>query len=140
MAKCFMTGIEIQLDTACLLDCGAAKRAVLNLKQKLAALERLVSQLTPKDTVEVLNRRTGITKTHAQRRLVAPTVAAALSSAYPDNHLFVTWQELTTRRPPVFPELRKPAKEPKVTASVASTAGGPGLSNGDANGHHPGSA
>jgi hypothetical protein len=64
MAKCFFTGIEIQLDDAFLLDRGNAQRAVRYLKQRLTALERLVQQLSPADEVQVLH----LQNTYAAKR------------------------------------------------------------------------
>lgn len=62
MPKCFFTGIEVQLETAYLLDRGAAQRAARNLRQRLAAVDRLLVQLGPKDPVEMADRKTGAMK------------------------------------------------------------------------------
>ena len=107
MPKCFLTGIEIPMENAYLLDCGAAKRALRDLKLRLAAVERLVAQLSPKDETEVFDYKSKSVKVRPQRRLVCQTVAAALSESYPECPLFVAWPAFKTRRPPVFPELRK---------------------------------
>jgi len=98
MAKCFLTGIEIQLESAYVLDQGAAKRALCNLRQRIAAVERLVSQLTPKDTVEVFDHQAKAQKTRSETRLVCQTVAAALSVSCPEIPLFKTWSEFISRR------------------------------------------
>jgi hypothetical protein len=105
MAKCFLTGIEVPLDKAYLLDRGAAQRALRNLRQRIAAVERLVSQLGPKDDVPVFDPKSKTTRTRSERRLVCPTVATALSSCYPEAPLFVSWRKFTFR-PAVFPEFR----------------------------------
>jgi hypothetical protein len=52
MPKCFLTGIEIPMENAYLLDCGAAQRALRNLKLRVAAVERIMTQLSPKDQTE----------------------------------------------------------------------------------------
>ena len=106
MAKCFLTGIEAQVKEAYLLDRGAAQRALQGLKQRVQAVERLISQLGPKDEIEVFDPKTKTRKTRAQRRLVGPTVAAALSATCPEFPLFVRWTEYTAR-PAVFPEFQR---------------------------------
>ncbi len=120
MAKCFLTGIEVALEDAYLLDRGAAKRAVRNLKQRLGALERLQAQLTPKDDVEVFDPRSKSTKTRSRTRLVCPTVASALAGCYPEVPLFVTWNEFVRRRPPVFPEFQKQADTENSAGQTAA--------------------
>jgi len=106
MPKCFLTGIEVPMENAYLLDCGAAKKALHNLKLRVAAVERIVAQLSPKDQTEVYDYKSKSTKVRPERRLVCQTVAAALSGSYPESPLFVAWPAFKARRPPVFPELR----------------------------------
>jgi hypothetical protein len=126
MPKCFFTGIEIQMEDAYLLDRGAAKRALHNLRLRLAAVERLVLQLSPKDEVEAYDYKSQSAKVRPQRRLVCATVAGALSASYPESPLFVAWPKFAARRPPVFPEM---TRESRVAAEVkkadrpATTAG-----------------
>ncbi len=119
MPKCFFTGIEIQMEDAYLLDCGAAKRALRNLKLRVAAVERIVSQLSPKDEVEAYDRKSKTTKVRAERRLVCATVAGALSASYPESPLFVAWPKFAERRPPVFPELAAVAGAAKKAGQEA---------------------
>jgi hypothetical protein len=106
MAKCFLTGIEVQLKDAYLLDRGAAQRALQGLKQRVNAVERLISQLGPKDEIEVFDPKTKTTKTRTQRRLVCRTVAAALSASCQEFPVFIKWTQYTAR-PAVFPEFQK---------------------------------
>jgi hypothetical protein len=108
MAKCFLTGIEVVLENAYVLDRGATKRALHNLRDRLAALERLLLQLGPKDSVERFDPRSQTTKARAEHRLVCASVAAALAASYPESPLFVTWKEFMSRRPPKFPGSPKP--------------------------------
>lgn len=104
MAKCFLTGIEVALENAYVLDRGATRRALRNLRERLAALERLLSQLGPKDSVERFDPRSKTTKARVENRLVCPSVAAALAASYPESPLFITWKEFMNRPSPVFPE------------------------------------
>lgn len=127
MPKCFLTGIEIPMENAYLLDCGAAQRALRNLKLRVAAVERIITQLSPKDQTEVYDYKSKSTKVRPERRLVCQTVAAALSESYPESPLFVAWPAFKLRRPPVFPELRKggngakkPQRAPEAPATEAA--------------------
>jgi len=134
MVKCFLTGIEMDLENACILDRGGAKRALHSLKERLTAVERIVTQLSPKDEVQVFDPRSRTTKSRSQNRLVSKSVAAALSASYPEAPLFITWRDYTNRRPALFPELRqrKPGKEGadghggENGAHTAQAAPGPG--------------
>jgi hypothetical protein len=108
MTKCFLTGIEIPLEKAYVLDRGATQRGIRNLRERLAALERLLSQLGPRDSVERFDPRSKTTKTRVENRVVCQSVATALSGSYPESPLFMTWNEFTHRRPPVFTECLKP--------------------------------
>ena len=121
MSKCFFTGIEVPLDKAYLLDRGAAQRALRNLRLRIAAVERLVSQLGPKDDVPVFDPKAKTTRTRSERRLVCPTVATALSSCYPEAPLFVSWRKFTFR-PAVFPEFRN-GREPAAQGGNGSDGG-----------------
>jgi hypothetical protein len=78
------------------------------LRERLAAVERLLSQLGPKDSVERFDPRLNTTRARAESRLVCPSVAAALAVSYPESPLFITWKEFMNRRSPVFPEGSKP--------------------------------
>lgn len=98
MPKCFITGVEVPLDNAYVLDLRAAHRALKDLRQRVAALERLIEQLSPKDDVEVHDNKTDTTRVRSDRRLVTETVARALCVAHPDGDLFVSWPEFRARR------------------------------------------
>ncbi len=97
MAKCFLTGIEMQMESAYLLDQGAARRALRTLKERASVLERLLTQFTPKDSVEVFDYHTRKPSVRQQRRLACQSVAVALSASYPETPLFITWPEFKAR-------------------------------------------
>ena len=80
MPKCFFTGIDLRLEDASVLDRGGARRALRALKERVAALERLIRELGQFDTVEVFDAKTRGNKTCSQHRMIAPTIAAALGS------------------------------------------------------------
>ena len=97
MAKCFLTGIEMQMENAYLLDQGAARRALRTLKERASVLERLLAQFTPKDSVEVFDYHTRKASVRQQRRLACQSVATALSASYPESPLFISWPEFQAR-------------------------------------------
>jgi len=109
MPKCFITGIEIDLQDSWLLDRSAATRALSRLRERLDAIERLVSQLSAQDQVQVHDYRSGVDKARRQRRLICPTVATALSVSNPEFPLFISWKDFRAVRPPVFPKLQAAA-------------------------------
>jgi hypothetical protein len=97
MAKCFLTGIEMQMESAYLLDHGAARRALRSLKERASVLDRLLAQFTPKDTVEVFDYHTRKPSVRQERRLACQSVAVALSASYPETPLFIPWPEFKAR-------------------------------------------
>ncbi|MBN2683742.1 MAG: hypothetical protein JXR40_00550 [Pontiellaceae bacterium] len=98
MAKCFFTGTESPVQEMFVLDAAAAKRAVLDLRQRLVAVERLLSQLNVKDDVEIYDARASKTISIKKYRLVSGAVAEALSAGYPEAKLFMTWNAWQDRR------------------------------------------
>ncbi len=97
MAKCFLTGIDVPIEDAYLLDQGAARRALRSLKERVAAMERLLAQFTPRDSVEVYDHKTRKAVVKPQRRLVCQSVASALSALCPDVQIFITWPQFQAR-------------------------------------------
>ena len=97
MAKCFLTGIDVPMESAYLLDQGATRRALRSLRERVAAMERLLAQFTPRDSVEVYDYKTRKPAVKPQRRLVCQSVASALSALYPEAQLFITWPQFQER-------------------------------------------
>lgn len=97
MAKCFLTGIELPLKNAYILDQTATHRALRNMKDRVAAMERLLAQFTPKDSVQVYNPKTRKPVTKTQRRLVCQSVAAALAALHPEAKIFIPWPDYVER-------------------------------------------
>lgn len=91
MAQCYLTGVEIQLEDAYILDLTTAHRTLRELKQKVATLERLIAQLGATDVVPVPNRAEAGTFLRKDRRLVSRAVALALGAVCPDRQLFLPW-------------------------------------------------
>lgn len=100
MARCFLTGVQIKLDDAYLLDVGAARRLLRELSDQMETLQRLLAQLAPRDEVTCVDHRRGGTFVRRDRRLVSSTVASALATLSPDRTLFLTWPEWRSRKAP----------------------------------------
>ena len=99
MAKCFLTGVELPLEETWVLDIPAAHRALRDLRQRVAAVERLIQQLSPREDVEIYDAKKRETFTRKDRRLINPSIAKALSAVYPEKDLFMPWAEWRSRRP-----------------------------------------
>lgn len=105
-----MTGMEIQLEDAFILDRREAHQALRDLRGKLKALEHLVAELGQYERVEMPDQRNGKTFTRLDSRLVCQDIAQALSAIWPEKKLFVSWPEWKARREAFFRALRKPEK------------------------------
>ena len=86
MSKCFLTGIEVPLESAFVLDRGATKRALRNLRERLAALERLLSQLGQKDIRERFDPRSKTMKARVENRLVSGPLPRHWRRPIPNPH------------------------------------------------------
>jgi hypothetical protein len=98
MARCFITGVELKLEESYVLDITVAHRALRELRQQAASLERIIQQLGQRDDTEIFDRKKGEPAIRKDRRLVSPSVAEALSAAYPQKKLFIQWTEWRSRR------------------------------------------
>lgn len=116
MAKCFITGIEVAMENAQVFDLGAAHRALRDLRQRVAVLERLITQLGERDEVEFFDPKTRATRTRLDRRLVSTTVAQALAAAHPESALFLPWPEYRQRGARLVRALRGRTEEASETA------------------------
>ncbi len=97
MARCYLTGIEISLDDAFVLDLTVAHRLLRELRERVATLERLVAQLGEADRVQVRNRDGSGTVMRKDRRVVSHSMAQALSALASDRELFVRWTDWRAR-------------------------------------------
>ncbi|MCB1772458.1 MAG: hypothetical protein KDI88_02480 [Gammaproteobacteria bacterium] len=85
MAKCYMTGIEVDIEDAYLLDRRVALSHLGELKSRIRVLENLIRNLGPEDTVKIRG------KERRQRRLVSKVIADALGQSFSYDSLFVPW-------------------------------------------------
>lgn len=93
MARCFLTGVDLVMEKAFVLDKAEAYRAARGMRNKLAALEKLIADLGVKEKVEFPDKRTGKIFSRFDSRLVCETVASALSATCAERKLFVRWPE-----------------------------------------------
>jgi len=98
MAKCFLTGVDLEIEQAYILDLGAAFRACKDLRQRLATIERLIQQFGSLDDASVFDPKNRVYVTKKRHRLISSAMAQALSSAYPGERLFLSWSEWRSRR------------------------------------------
>lgn len=97
MARCYLTGVEIKLDDAFVLDLTVAHRTLRELKEKVTTLERLIAQLGGSDVVPIPSRRGAGAYLRKDRRVVSKPVALALGAVCPDRELFLSWGIWHTR-------------------------------------------
>jgi hypothetical protein len=119
MVRCFLTGVEMNLEDAFLLDLSAVKHVLRDLKQKSLILERLVDQLGPPDRVEAPNLKGGKPKHRKDRRLVSETMASVLSAACPERNIFICWSDWRSRRRSPVQMAKEFQKTRKSEACVA---------------------
>jgi hypothetical protein len=98
MVKCYMTGVELPIDDAYLIDLGAAYRLLQQLRHHAAAVERLIAQLGSRDEVEVYDpvKKKKVVQMH--QRLVSHAVSKVLGEIYPEKPLFIKWTDWKVRR------------------------------------------
>ncbi len=98
MAKCFITGVDLSIHEAYILDRAAAHRALKDIQEQLSTLQRLIEQLGAIDDSEIFDVKNHKMTLRRDRRLVTSSVAEVLSAAYPKAKLFTPWREWRQRR------------------------------------------
>lgn len=98
MAKCFITGVDIDIREAFILHVPEAKRALRELRNRISALENLIESLGKRDEVEVESDRYGKTIRRAEYRILSGGIADALSEVCPGRKLFVRLSEWQAAR------------------------------------------
>lgn len=97
MARCYLTGVEIKLDDAFVLDLTTVHRTLRELREKTATLERLIVQLGGTEVVPIPNRDGTGMYLRKDRRVVSEPVALALGAVCPDRELFLPWRVWRSR-------------------------------------------
>jgi hypothetical protein len=96
MAKCFITGVEVDIRDAYILDLGEARRAIRDLRNRINALEHLADDLGKRDEVE--STRYGKTIKRTELRILVGGIASALSEVCPGRKLFIRFPDWQARR------------------------------------------
>lgn len=110
MSKCFITGLELQINKSFLLDIKAARQAVFDLRKRLHAVEGILDQFAVIDQREFYNPIKKEKKIRHERRLVCGAIATLFSDSYPEAALFISWQEYRNRRK-TYPSKKVTQKE-----------------------------
>ena len=114
MAKCFMSGVEIPLDEAYVIDRRVAHRVLLDLRHRALAVERLIQQLSPLDEDEVFSKEDGATHLYKRRRLITVTMAKELANLYPQENLFLSFSDYRSQREQFKKFMLPPVEEDKA--------------------------
>ena len=98
MAKCYITGIEIPVEEAYLLNIYVVNKTIRDLKSRFETIQRLLDQLGPKDEISFFSAVAGKQVNRMDRRLVCNAMAQSLAVALPEEKLFITWPEYKQQR------------------------------------------
>ena len=98
MAKCFMTGVDVPIQDCYSLNIGVAYKKIKELKYKLDALQRLVTQLGTKDEIESYDDSEHKTVKKYINRLICSNIAAAISANLQETKLFTSWNKFHSEK------------------------------------------
>jgi len=96
MFKCFLTGIELNKESAYVLDIPKVLNIIRNLKNKHDALSNLVNQLGSFDNVEIVGKKGKLIR-QRRKRLICRQLANEIGNTLSDNNIFITWKEWLER-------------------------------------------
>lgn len=95
MVHCFLTGVQLEMDKAFVLNRREARDLLAALSDRLTSLRRLIDQFAPLDEGEEPDhgwkgqRRNAATR--KRHRFVCKAVADAMAPGFPEIKLFQTW-------------------------------------------------
>lgn len=87
MIKCYMTGIPLKLKDTFLLDKSAVLKTICKLNEDIQQLEYLLEHLGKIDKAALKNKNV------LRYRFVSKQAANAATVNFPDNQLFISWEE-----------------------------------------------
>ena len=97
MVHCFLTGVQLPIELAYVLNRREARNLLVALNDRVASLRRVVEQLSPLDVVEPgdvpAHGKQRVEAARKQHRLICPALASALAAAFPETKLFLPWAE-----------------------------------------------
>lgn len=94
MIHCFLTGVQVSLESAYVLNRREARMLMHALNDRVASLSRLIDQFAPLDdeAADPPQARAGdFAGARRKHRLVCKAVVGALSPAFPEIGLFIEW-------------------------------------------------
>lgn len=100
MVHCFLTGVQLDMDKAFVLNRREARDLLAALSDRLTSLRRLIDQFAPLDEGEEPDhgwqgqRRNAATR--KRHRFVCKAVADAMAPGFPEINLFQTWPAYQT--------------------------------------------
>lgn len=104
MVRCFLTGANVPLENALVLNRRAAVDLLGTLKDRIVRLRRILDQFGPLDANEPDpdqhfkdRRASGSASAPRRHRLVCAPVADMLASGFPEISLFVAWPHYKTK-------------------------------------------
>lgn len=100
MVRCFMTGVELTLESALVLNRREARDLLVKLQDRVASLRRLIEQFSPLDEeppFPSIGPAPSARSARKRHRLVCKAVESALAPAFPEVRLFVAWPEYQAR-------------------------------------------
>lgn len=88
MLKCYITGIELNSETAYVLDIAKALQSMRTLKNKYDGIEKMINELGVRDNVEIIAKNRKRIK-QSRRRLICKQLADAYVETYSEKNIFV---------------------------------------------------
>ncbi len=97
MLKCYITGIEMNSETAYVLDIAKAMHIMRTLKNKYDGMEKMINELGVCDNVEIVAKK-GKRIKQRRRRLICKQLADAYCETYSEKNIFVSWKDWLARK------------------------------------------
>ena len=97
MFKCYITGIELNSETAYVLNVAQIKRIMRELKNKYDGMQKIINELSVIDNVEIVAKN-GKRINQRRRRLLCKQLAEAYSETYSEKNIFVSWKDWVARQ------------------------------------------
>lgn len=97
MFKCYITGIELNNETAFVLNVAQAKLIMRALKDRYDGMGKMINELGVCDNVEIIAKN-GKRIKQRRRRLICKQLAAAYCDTYSEKNIFVSWKEWLARK------------------------------------------
>ena len=121
MIRCYLTGVQIPIENAMMLNRREALNQLTALREQLTSLQRTVDQFSPMDDMPqaahpaFAKKKNFASKKH---RLVCKAVADALAAAWPGTKMFIAWGEYTAQVRVAKQRQLRADRKPAATAPI----------------------